>query len=267
VWRSLIYTLQRVGNGCVDTRPRCRRKFIESLAFESSQFRENVDGSLFQAVAGRAVFGFDTELRGQCDDACPHRGVFRNHTPLHWYSVIRATFVLLICLLLSGCDDVLATAKLDSVQDDRLVGTWVDADDPEDAGVIEKSGDSYTMRSDKPDAEKTRFTLARAGDVEFAQLEEKCSGHVFSYPGDTRTCFRIVRVEFAEDSFTFAEIDIEEFQDANDLHLKYKIASTFEKDGESTVCALIEASPPELLAFLAAYPEDGYKEGSRMRRR
>ena len=171
------------------------------------------------------------------------------------------------CFLLSGCDDVLVSAKLDPIQDDRLVGTWVDATDPEDAGVIEKSGDGYTMRSDKENAEKTKFTLARSGDVEFAQLEEKCSDHVFSFPGDPRTCYRIVRIDFGTDSFSFSQIDIKKFQAARDLHLKYRIAEAFEKDRDSTVCALIEASPSELLAFLSTYPKDAYKEGSRMRRK
>jgi hypothetical protein len=133
------------------------------------------------------------------------------------------------CVLLTGCDDVLVTAKLDPVQDDRLLGTWVDSDDPTDAGVIEKSGDGYTMRSDKPDGEKTKFTLARSGDVEFAQLEEECSGHAFSFRGDTRTCYSIVRMEFGADTFTFAQLDVAKFQNARHPNLKYRIATAFDK--------------------------------------
>ncbi len=175
--------------------------------------------------------------------------------------------VVLLCVVLCGCDDVLVSAKLDPIQDDRLIGTWVDAADPEDAGVIEKSGNGYTMRSDKPDAEKTKFTLARSGDAEFAQLDEKCSDHVFSFPGDPRTCYRIVRIDFGTDSFTFGQIDIKKFRAVRDLHLKYRIAEAFEKDRDSTVCALIEASPAELLAFLSTYPKDAYTEGTQMRRK
>jgi hypothetical protein len=175
--------------------------------------------------------------------------------------------LLLACVLLTGCDDVLVAAKLDPIQDDRIVGTWVDADDQKDAGVIERSGDGYTMRADKAGAEKTKFTLAVSGDATFAQLEEKCSGHVFSFPGDTRTCYRIVRLEFGADSIAFTEIDLEKFRNARGLGLKYRIAETFEKDGNGTACALIEATPSELLAFLSADPRDAYKEGNRMRRK
>lgn len=174
---------------------------------------------------------------------------------------------VLLCLALTGCDDVLVTAKLDPIQDDRLVGTWVDSDDPSDAGVIEKSGDGYTMRSDSSDGEKTTFTLARSGDMEFVQLEDKCGGHVFSFPGDTRTCYRIERVEVGADSFSFAELDVNKFQAAKHVSLKYRIATDYDKDGNSTVCALIEADPTDLVAFLAGYPKDAYKEGSRMRRK
>jgi hypothetical protein len=171
------------------------------------------------------------------------------------------------CIVLTGCEDVLVLEKLPPIQDDRLVGTWANGDDPDDIGVIEKSGDGYTMRSAAPNGERVKLTLARSGSTEFAQVEEKCSSHVFSFTGDTRTCYRIVRVEFEGDSFTFWQIDLDKFRNSPDLDVQYRIATAQPRRGDKTSCALIDAPLSELVAFLAAYPKDGYKEGDRMRRR
>jgi hypothetical protein len=171
------------------------------------------------------------------------------------------------CVLLTGCEDVLVLEKLPPLQDDRLVGTWASDDDPDDIGVIEKSGDGYTMRSSNPNGERVKLTLARAGSVEFAQLEEKCSNHVFSFTGDTRTCYRMVRIEFEGDSLTFWQFDLDKFRNSPELDVQYRLATAQPKRGNKTSCALIDASLPELVAFLATYPKDGYKEGDRMRRK
>lgn len=170
-------------------------------------------------------------------------------------------------ILLAGCEDVLVLEKMPPIQDDRLVGTWATAGDPDDIGVIEKTGDGYTMRSSTPDGERVRLTLARAGEAEFALLEEKCSSHVFSYSGDVRTCYRLVRIEFDGDSLTFWQLDLDKFRNAPELDLQFRIATAQSKGREKTSCALIDAPLPELVAFLASYPKDGYKEGDRVVRK
>jgi hypothetical protein len=186
----------------------------------------------------------------------------------------RATLLgtVILCVALTACDDVLTSVKLDPIQDDRLVGTWVDTDDPDDAGVIEKSGDGYTMRSDKPDAEKTKFTLARAGDTEFAQVEDKCSDHMFALPGDASTCYRIVRLEFGVDSFAFYQINLDKFRDGRNRSVQHRIGTGYlpyqdKKSGGSISCALIDAAPAALAEFLATYPKDAYGEGTSIRRK
>jgi hypothetical protein len=175
--------------------------------------------------------------------------------------------IVVACILLTGCEDVLVLEKLPPIQDDRLVGTWASSDDPDDVGIIEKSGEGYIMRSSAPNGERVKLTLARAGNVEFAQLEEKCGQHVFSFAGDTRTCYRIVRIELEADSLRFWQLDVDQFQDADDLDVQYRVASAQPRRGDKTTCALIDAPLSELVAFLAAYPVDRYKEGDRLTRK
>ena len=171
------------------------------------------------------------------------------------------------CLLLTGCEDVLVLEKLPPLQDDRIVGSWASADDPDDIGVIEKSGEGYTMRSSNPNGERVKLTLARAGSVEFAQVEEKCSNHVFSFNGDARTCYRMVRLEFEGDALTFWQLDLDKFQNSPELDVQYRLATAQPKRGNKTSCALIDAPLPEVVAFLATYPKDSYKEGGRLLRK
>jgi hypothetical protein len=103
--------------------------------------------------------------------------------------------------------------------------------------------------------------------VEFAQIEEKCANHVFSFRGDTRTCYQIVRLEFTENSLTFRQIESEVFEKNPELSVEYRVATSHPKRGDSVTCALIESPAPELLAFLATLPSDNYQAGTRMLRK
>lgn len=171
------------------------------------------------------------------------------------------------CIFLTGCEDVLVLEKLPPLQDDRIVGSWASVDDPDDIGIIEKSGDGYTMRSTTPNGERVKLTLARAGSVEFAQVEERCSNHVFSYSGDVRTCYRMVRVELEGDELTFWQLDLDKFRDAPELDVQFRVATAQSKGRNKTSCALIDAPLPEVVAFLATHPKEAYKEGGRLRRK
>ncbi len=175
--------------------------------------------------------------------------------------------LLALCLLLTSCDDVLVSAKLPPIQDDRIVGVWSNPEDSDDLGKIEKSGDGYVIQPEEAGGKVTRFTLSRAGETEFAQLEDKCTGHVFSFPGDRRTCYQIVRVEFGVDSLTFQRIDTKMFEKDAELAIEYRIATSRPKRGDSVTCVLIESPAPEVLAFLATLPENSFKTETRMLRR
>jgi len=174
--------------------------------------------------------------------------------------------IALACLVLSGCDDVLVTTRLDPIRDDRVVGVWANPEDPNDLGIITRSGDGYAIRPREAGGKSTRFTLSRAGDVEFAQIEEKCANHVFSFQGDSRTCYLTLRLEFGANSLTFRQIGVDVFTKNPDLNAEYRIATSHPKRGDSVTCALIESPAPELLTFLASLPADSYKAGTRVLR-
>jgi hypothetical protein len=171
------------------------------------------------------------------------------------------------CLLLTGCDDVLVTSKLDPIQDDGIVGVWANIADPGDLGTIERNGDGYAIKPEERGGKPTRFTLSRAGDAEFAQIEEPCANHVFSFRGDTRTCYLIVRLEVNADSLTFRQLDPEKFHDDVESNIEYRVATVKPKRGTSTTCVLIEAPKADLLAYLATLPLDRYQPGIRMLRK
>ena len=171
------------------------------------------------------------------------------------------------CLLLTACDDVLVIAKLPPVQDDRIVGVWANVEDPDDLGNIEKSGDGYVIKPQEAGGKVTRFTLARAGDSLFAQIEDACTGHVFSFPGDRRTCYQVALLEFGVDSLVFQRIDTKMFEKEEELSVEYRIATSKPKRGDSVTCVLIESPAPDVLAFLAALPPSSFKNGTRMLRR
>ncbi len=101
----------------------------------------------------------------------------------------------------------------------------------------------------------------------FAQLEEKCTSHVFSFTGDTRPCYQIVRLEFEESALTFRQIDVKLFEKDPELSIEYRVATSHPKRGDSVTCALIESPAPDLLAFLAALPANNFKTGTRMSRK
>ncbi|MEO5925128.1 MAG: hypothetical protein ABIR70_15005 [Bryobacteraceae bacterium] len=175
--------------------------------------------------------------------------------------------MLAACFLLTGCDDLLVTTKLPPIQDDRVMGVWANPEDPTDLGIIGKRGDGYAIRPQEPGGEPTLFTLSRAGDALFAQIEEKCANHVFSFRGDSRTCYQIVRLDFDENSMTFRQLDPGVFEKIPDVNVEYRVATSHPKRGDSVTCALIESPGPELLAFLASLPSDSYKAGTRMLRK
>jgi hypothetical protein len=172
-----------------------------------------------------------------------------------------------LCLILTGCDDVLVTAKLDPIQDDRVVGVWANSEDPADLGVIEKSGDGYAIQPEEPGGKPNKFTLSRVGEAVFAQMEEKCANHVFSFAGDTRTCYQLARLDFEGDSFVFQRIDLDKFRGAKNLNVQHIVATAYEKRGDHISCALINAPAADLLAFLTTYPRDAFTVGGRMLRR
>ena len=173
----------------------------------------------------------------------------------------------LLCLLLTGCDDVMITAKLPAIQDDRMVGNWANPEDPDDIGVIEKSGEGYVIKPRETGGKTTRFTLSKSGETLFAQVEDTCVGHVFSFPGDGRTCYQIVRLEFGVVSLVFQRIDTKMFEKDDDLGIQYRIATSKPKRGDSVTCVLIESPASEVLAFLATLPDSSYKAETRMLRR
>lgn len=171
-----------------------------------------------------------------------------------------------MCLALTGCDDVLVTTKLEPVRDDRVVGVWANGEDPSDLGVIVRSGEGYEIKPDEAGGRSTRFTLGRAGEALFAQIEERCATHVFSIPGDTRTCYQIALLEFSGNSLTFHRLDPALFETLPEVNLEYRVATSHPKSGPSVTCALIESPAVELAAFLAALPAESYTPGMRMER-
>lgn len=174
---------------------------------------------------------------------------------------------VLLCLGLTGCDDVMVTARLQPVSDDRVVGVWVNPEDPSDLGRIIRSGDGYAISPEAPGGETTKFTVSHAGDAVFAQIEEPCANHVFSFKGDTRTCYQMVRLEFSENAMTFRQLDPRLFERLPDVNLDYRVATSHPRRGDSVTCALIESPAAELVAFLGSLPADSYKAGTRMVRK
>jgi hypothetical protein len=160
---------------------------------------------------------------------------------------------------------VLTTTKLDPVQDDRILGKW--SGEKEDVAVeIVRSGTGYRIvDEDAP----TEFTLARAGASLFAQVPDKCSNHMFSFEGDTRKCYRLVRIEFGDGDFSMSQLSRQGFQDENDrnaVKIRHRIGIDARTDGDATICVLLHGTAEELAAVLAAYPKTAYEDAERILR-
>ena len=198
--------------------------------------------------------------------------VYHARPLMNYTSSVKRCAIALACVVLVGCNDVLTTTQLDPVQDDRILGTWVDPNEPDDIGTIERNGVGYRARSadTAKDEEPISFTIARAGQQLFVQSEEKCVGHAFAHPNDNRQCYRISRIDIRPNELAFSEIDLDYFLKQSEhgkLAIEHFVARRVDKEGESTTCVLLEGTPAELSAFLAAYPSDGFKSSSRLRRK
>jgi hypothetical protein len=171
-------------------------------------------------------------------------------------------------MILTGCDDVLTTIKLEPVQEDRILGAWSEPDSP-DTFDIERHENGYRIASHDPNGsgDPIDFTLARAGDTLFMQFRETCANHVFSYDGDTRTCYKLSRVELGTNEFTVYSVGLEGFLKQSSkgaVKVDHKISRSVSKDGTNTTCVLIEGTARDLSAWLAAYPKEAYDDPARV---
>lgn len=173
---------------------------------------------------------------------------------------IGASILLALCL---GCDDVVSTSTLvlpgQRVRDDRLVGSWAEADSGDPFQLQVLSDGRYRSSGKGADAELF-FSIARIGSTLILQWEqEDCSLHLFFGDADDQRCYSFAKLEIDDRSFSLAELDVDRaFRDsvAGRLGIAHEVRRKVPSNqSPPQTCIVLTASTDELRSFLEAYLE------------
>ena len=180
---------------------------------------------------------------------------------------IRTPFLVgcLACLCV-GCEDVASTSPLvgegQAIVDDRLLGTWVDPDDPDDGELtveLERN-DRYRFRSSEDgETEDYSVQLTQIGSRRFLQVTLDCSVHLFFTADSGEQCYLLMKAEIEDNSFSLTELDHKRlFQDSlvKKLSVEHEIRREVSKRGNVSTCIILTAPTKELRRFLEAYTTD-----------
>jgi hypothetical protein len=168
-------------------------------------------------------------------------------------------------LLLSGCDEVVLENPLDSVVDDRIVGSWARADGTLYAVIRKGDGDAYVsldsddLKNNKPGSV---FYLAKSGTELFAESPADCNNFLFKAPSASdapKGCWDVNRVVLGADSLEYDTYDASLMMrkslagDLRDVGLEFGMSVAKGPTSDPDTNVLIEGPASEEGSFLARY--------------
>ena len=186
-------------------------------------------------------------------------------------SEIRALF-LVACLacLVAGCEDVASTSPFvgegQAIVDERLLGTWVDPDDPDDPNEdeltveLERNNQYRFWSLEDGEIKEYSVQLTQIGSHHFLQIAHDCSSmHFFFKPDSGEPCYLPMKVEIEDNSFSLTTLDHKRlFRDslAKKLSVEHEIRREVSKKGLVLTCIILTAPTKVLRSFLEACTAD-----------
>lgn len=176
------------------------------------------------------------------------------------FSCLLSLFSLLLC---TGCSDVYLSNPLNVVQNDAVVGRWLD-DKGKLAIVIERgSGNAYNSWSGddfKQGKAPNQFYVSDVGGMLFTEQQANCTGHKFEAPGDTEApkgCWAITRIVVSGSTINYFELDAmslvrQSIAGALEVANSYGVVSS-KSSSQNSAQIILRGSTGELTAFLARH--------------
>ncbi len=178
-----------------------------------------------------------------------------------WAPIPAGIVLLLAILATAGCDEVLSTAQLPSVREDRILGEWKDLGFPgappeADPLSIRFANGAYRMGTSDEFAKgnETSFTLARAGHLLIAQVP--APNHCDEFGTKGQPCWGLYRLGLAGNRINWYDFDAqrlgrESFSGA--LDIAHSLHRQRKDDGAFDNTILLSADASGLQRFLDSY--------------
>lgn len=183
-----------------------------------------------------------------------------------WKRVLLAGTALGSLLVLCGCDNVVLENPLDSMVDDRIVGSWAKPDGTLYSVIRKGDGGSYVsldpddLKNNKPGSV---FYLAKAGTTLFAESQADCTQFWFKAPlakDSPKGCWTVNRVVLGDNFLeydTFSATQLESRSKGGEIpEIGMEFGIHVEKGankGDVDTDALILGLPNEMGTFLGSY--------------